>query len=241
MRSQGGTGYLLHSVAYRESSLLADIFTLEEGRLRCIAKGFRKPGRSGLAKSLNPYTEYKFNWTGRGELKTLTAADALQSSVLLQGDALYTGLYLNELLYRLLHEQEPHPAVYGEYKNQLVRLSLGVIEEAALRLFEITLLEELGYGLVLDREASTGATLDGGLFYRYLPEEGLQPVPEHRDLLCWRGADLLAVAERNFSSEQARRAAKQLLRQVLDFYLGGKPLHSRELFRSHRRSGTVSW
>ena len=68
MRVESEPGFILHTIPYRETSLLVDIFTLNYGRLRCVAKGFRKPNKKGIAKTLFPYTEHHFQWQGRGEL-----------------------------------------------------------------------------------------------------------------------------------------------------------------------------
>ena len=52
MRVESEPGFILHTIPYRETSLLVDIFTLNHGRLRCVAKGFRKPNKKGIAKTL---------------------------------------------------------------------------------------------------------------------------------------------------------------------------------------------
>jgi DNA repair protein RecO (recombination protein O) len=50
---------------------------------------------------------------------------------------------------------------------------------------------------------------------------------------AYLGADLIALNEGNFEKISVTRTAKQLLRGVIDFYLDGRPLHSRELYRQH--------
>ena len=104
MRVESEPGFILHTIPYRETSLLVDIFTLNHGRLRCVAKGFRKPNKKGIAKTLFPYTEHHFQWQGRGELKTLIQADPIQAPAFLKQESLFVGLYINELLYKLLHQ-----------------------------------------------------------------------------------------------------------------------------------------
>ena len=108
MRVESEPGFILHTIPYRETSLLVDIFTQNYGRLRCVAKGFRKPNKKGIAKTLFPYTEHHFQWQGRGELKTLIQADPVQAPVFLKQESLFVGLYINELLYKLLHQNDPH-------------------------------------------------------------------------------------------------------------------------------------
>lgn len=234
LRVNDQTGFVLHSNPYRETSLLVDLFTRDSGRLRCVAKGYRKSGRLGATKSLRPFVEYRFAWQGRSELKTLTSAEVVRPAVQLQGAAMYTSLYINELLYRLLHEGEPHQLLFDAYRELIEKLYGGNMDESGLRVFELTLLEELGYGLVLDCEAATGDSLHETGRYRYLPEQGLVRAEEKSaGSQAWLGGDLVALSRRDFSSKTTLSAAKQLLRQVLDYYLGGKPLHSRQLYRQY--------
>lgn len=97
MRIDGEVGFVLHTTPYRETSLLVDLLTVHHGRIRCVAKGYRKPNKKGISRALFPYTEHQFSWQGRGDLKTLTHADAVQAPVFLDSACLFTGLYVNEL------------------------------------------------------------------------------------------------------------------------------------------------
>jgi len=235
MRVESEPGFILHTIPYRETSLLVDIFSLNYGRLRCIAKGFRKPNKKGIAKTLFPYTEHHFQWQGRGELKTLIQADSVQAPVFLKQESLFVGLYINELLYKLLHQNDPHQSLYHFYHQLMAQLSSSATEQSVLRRFEILLLEELGYGLVLDTEAETGQAVSPENLYYYIPDQGLkllqdQTADSSQALL---GADIIALSKGEFGQPSVLRAAKQLTRQVIDFYLDGKQLNSRELYRQH--------
>ncbi len=235
MRIEAEPGFLLHSTPYRETSLLVDLYTKNHGRIRCVAKGFRKPNKKGISRPIFPYTEHQFSWQGRGELKTLIQADVRQAPVLLQGVCLFTGLYINELFYRLLHEQDIHEYLYQQYQNFIAVLCTGQPDEVQLRQLEMTLLEELGYGLVLDSEARSGAALQEDSYYQYVPEKGLLLAINQRDQVQgnYPGRDLTNISRGEFSQASTLRTAKQLLRSVIDFYLGGRLLHSRELYRQH--------
>lgn len=228
----------MHSTPYRETSLLVDLYTKNHGRIRCVAKGFRKPNKKGISRSIFPYTEHHFSWQGRGELKTLIAADALQAPVLLQGASLFTGLYINELFYRLLQEQDIHTPLYQQYQHYLDTLGIaGATEpdQVQLRHLEMALLEELGYGLVLDADAQSGEPLDPDSYYQYIPERGLQLAINQNSPArgSYPAVDLVNIARGDFSSGSSLQVAKQLLRSVIDFYLGGRPLNSRELYRQY--------
>ena len=235
MRVESEPGFILHTIPYRETSLLVDIFTLNHGRLRCVAKGFRKPNKKGIAKTLFPYTEHHFQWQGRGELKTLTQADPIQAPVFLKQESLFVGLYINELLYKLLHQNDPHQSLYEFYRQLMTQQSTSEIQQPGLRRFEMLLLEELGYGLVLDAEAETGQAVSSEHLYYYIPDQGLKLIQDQTadNLHAFSGADIMALCQGQLEQQSVLRAAKKLTRQVIDFYLDGKELNSRELYRQH--------
>jgi len=133
VKTDSEVGFVLHTRPYRETSLLVDLFTKNYGRVRCVAKGYRKPNKKGVTRALFPYTEHQFSWQGRGDLKTLTQADATHSPLFLQSECLFTGLYVNELFYRLLHEYDPHEHLYDQYQQYFAHMSSGQLSELKLR------------------------------------------------------------------------------------------------------------
>ena len=235
MRVESEPGFILHTIPYRETSLLVDIFTLNHGRLRCVARGFRKPNKKGIAKTLFPYTEHHFQWQGRGELKTLIHADPVQAPVFLGQESLFVGLYANELLYKLLHQNDPHQPLYHFYHQLMAQLSVSGLDQAELRRFEMLMLEELGYGLVLDADAETGEAVSPEHLYYYIPDQGLKLLQDQsgNNTHAVSGADIIGLRNGEFEQQSVLRAAKHLTRQVINFYLDGKQLNSRELYRQH--------
>ncbi len=222
------SAYLLHRRPYRETSLLIEAFTASAGRIALIAKGARS-GRKGLAGLLQPFQPLLLSWTLRGEVGTLTAAEPREQVVALNGTALFSGFYLNELLMRLLARHDPHPELFESYEKTLHLLTDPSHAEWALRLFERDLLESLGYGLMLEQSVD-GQPIQPLINYCYHLEHG--PAPANGQERCLRvtGTVLLALASGEMPDEQARREAKRLMRAALGLYLGNKPLQSRELF-----------
>ncbi|MGC6481065.1 MAG: DNA repair protein RecO [Porticoccaceae bacterium] len=235
MRVESEPGFILHTIPYRETSLLVDVFSLNYGRVRCVAKGFRKPNKKGIAKTLFLYTEHHHQWQGRGELKTLIQAEPIQAPVFLKQGSLYVGLYVNELLYKLLHQNDPHPSLYRFYHQFMSHLSVSGLDQAELRRFEMLLLEELGYGLVLGSEADSGQAVSAEHLYYYIPDQGLKLIQDQNanKTQALSGADIIALSQGELDKPSVLRTAKQLTRQVIDFYLDGKELNSRELYRQH--------
>ena len=117
----------------------------------------------------------------------------------------------------------------------MAQLSFSAIEQAVLRRFEILLLEELGYGLVLDAEAETGQAVSAEHLYYYIPDQGLKLIQDQNanKTHALSGADIIALSQGQLEQKSVLRTAKQLTRRVIDFYLDGKALNSRELYRQY--------
>lgn len=223
--------FVLHTSDYRETSLLVEAYSRNHGRVGLIAKGARR-AKTGLRAVLNPFQPLLLSWSGKSDLATLTAAEPDQAALALGGEALYCGFYMNELLMRLLHRHDPHERLFDAYQGALARLQTGGEYDAALRIFERHLLQELGYGLVLDHEAGANTPIAPDRVYEYLPERG--PVPADGDQtggVTIRGRSLLALAAGRFSDAQELREVKRLMRRMLAPHLGERPLYSRELFQ----------
>lgn len=223
--------YILHRRDYRNSSLLLELFTREQGRLPAIAKGV-KSIRSKKQGELQPFHPLQLGWVGRGEVRTITTIDSEQRPYRLAGTALYCGLYLSELLMRMTARNDPHPELFERYELALAELAEAEALDHTLRYFEIGMLEELGYGLLLPGCQATGETVQPERLYRYQIEHG--PVPatsDTQDGFTLRGATLLALSRGEILEREAAQEAKRLMRSILTHYLGAKPLKSRELFR----------
>ena len=113
--------YVLHSVAWRETSLVLEVFTRDHGRVAVMAKGARRP-RSTLRAVLLQFQPIELAFSGRNELKTLVRAEWRGGVPLPQGDALLIAFYLNELLVRLLPREDPHPRLFDGYEATLKAL-----------------------------------------------------------------------------------------------------------------------
>lgn len=226
--------FVLHGWPYSETSLLLDLFTEGNGRVRLLAKGARRR-RSPLKGSLQPFTPLLVRWSGRGDVKTLRNAEAISLGLPLSGVMLYSGLYVNELLSRVLEPQTNYAVLFFDYLQCLQTLAAeNSSPEQALRQFELALLSHLGYGLDFLHCAGSGEPIDEGMTYRYREEKGFiaSLVVDH---YSFTGRELRALAERQFPDSDALRAAKRFTRMALKPYLGGKPLKSRELFRQFVR------
>jgi DNA repair protein RecO (recombination protein O) len=233
MREDLKAGYVLHTRPYRDSSLLVEFLSRDRGRISLVAKGAkgRKTRGGSVAALLQPFNQLICSWSGRSELKTLILCESGAPALRLTGTRLYSALYLNELLVRLLHHEDPHEHLYDNYEQALQQLTGDLPEELILRPFEFCLLEQLGYGFDLGVDGLSGEPISDDNWYHYHEDYGLVQVsPEFGDRLPrYRGQDLREMGRGDFLA--AGVCAKQLMRQVLAGHLGDKPLMSRELFR----------
>jgi DNA repair protein RecO (recombination protein O) len=224
--------FILQHQHYRETSLLLDVLTYDDGRLRLVAKGVRK-SQSKTAALLQPFVPLKVSYIGKTELKTLSYVETVAPQYNLQGLALYCGFYVNELIERFLHPHDPHPDVFLAYQRCLSQLAENNIIQISLRLFELALLEHTGYGLDFEQDAQTQLAIAPHLKYRYQPGIGLVA----DDSAAISGATLQALAKQDLSSSQVQLEAKLLLRSVIDSHLQGKPLNSRAVIQQIINSG----
>ncbi len=226
--------FVLHSRAYSNTSTIVEILTEHAGRMGLLAKGARTP-KSAFYGVLQPFIPLFVYFGGKGELPTLYKAEPVAGLAVLQGEQLYHGLYLNELLMRLLHRHDPHPGLFALYRDTLQSLQNQPMPDIVLRYFELQLLEELGYGLNLSIEISRGEPVMATQSYHYVVEQGpvSLTISAHAALRI-DGATLIALHERQLSQTEHRQQAKLLMRTVLDHYLGETPIKTRELYRQFR-------
>ena len=225
--------YVLHSIPFRETSLIVEVFTRDFGRMALLARGARRP-RAAIRGLLMGFQPLEIGWAGKGEVLTLMKAEWQGGQPLLSGDALFCGYYLNELLMHLLPREDAHPMLfrkYGEMLQSLAGIRNGKVREADLRRFEKALLQELGYGLMLEYDAN-GQAVAADALYTYRMEYGplrLNHADESAQVIS--GKTLLDLAEEDFDDPRTRIEAKLLMRTLMNYYLAGRELETRKIFK----------
>jgi DNA repair protein RecO (recombination protein O) len=229
----GQPAYVLHTYPFRETSLIVEVFSRDFGRVALLARGARRP-RSAIRGLLMGFQPLEIGWAGKGEVLTLMKAEWQGGQPLLAGEALFCGYYLNELLMHLLPREDAHERLFAHYTEMLARLGAdpsGKVREADLRCFEKALLQELGYGLTLQHD-SDGKPIVANAHYAYRMEEG--PVRlAHAEAApqVVSGKTLLDLEAEDFSDPRSKLEAKQLMRTLMAYYLAGKELETRKIFR----------
>ncbi len=230
-RLEDQQAFVLHSYPYRETSLVLEVFSRNHGRLALVARGARRP-RSALRGLLMGFQPLLLSWFGKGELRTLHRAEWQGGQPQLQGTALLCGFYLNELLLNLMVRDDAHEQLFDYYQHALQCLAGEADHASTLRRFEKHLLQELGYALLLDQEAGSGKPINPAANYRYAIERGV--LPEGADApegLMVKGKTLLDMAADDYRDAASARESKALMRMLLNHYLAGKLLHTRELIK----------
>lgn len=227
--------FVLHARPWRETSLLLEVFSRDHGRAGLLARSVHG-ARSRMSRALlQPFIPLHLSWSGRGELATMTAADAAGPALPLVGESLLCALYLNELVVRLAPRHDPHPALFADYLEALTRLAHDATPAWSLRRFERDLLAHIGYGLLLDAEAESGTPLDAQADYTYLPESGPVRWSIADKGLKLRGAALLALARDEEPAAADLPGLRRLLRALIAHRLDGAALNAWDMLGATRR------
>ena len=231
-------GYLIHSIPYRESSVIATVFSLNNGIIQVVAKGVRRP-KSPLRSTLQLFQPLLLSWTGKSDLKNLIQAETASShylSSLPSGGLLYCcGLYMNELLTRLMPKAVPAQELFAAYVQAIAELFESNSVEPVLRRFEAALLHELGEWPDFEFDKNTGASIQGTALYCLTSSKGFDRIESQTASLksgsVFTGKLLASVADLKFDDPECSKAAKYIHRALIEMLLDGRPLNSRELIK----------
>lgn len=243
--------FLLHAKKYTDSKILVSLLTPEYGVAQSVV---RIKKRKKVPLPPLAFTPLRVSWLNSSSiLRTVIEYEHTSQPYRLVGTSLFCGIYLNELVIRLLKEQSDVSRVFDQYEHtlaQLEELSGHVkVYEPILRQFEMLLLQSLGFGLLLSEDVLGNELVsDPDYFYRYIPDSGFEPLGRHntnhsnvdrcdagykingeRSYSTYSGNDLSCIARQHWS-DASLSAAKRLLRQALAPHLGYKPIQARELF-----------
>jgi DNA repair protein RecO (recombination protein O) len=223
-------GWVLHRRPWRESSLLIEFFSGNQGRIGLVAKGARSarsPWR-GLAEPFCPLTA---SWTRRGEMGTLTELESAGNRLSLLGRALWCGLYANELIFKLLVRDDPAPELFQAYAELLTDLASNQALAPALRRFELSLLGFLGVAPDFEHDALERQCIRPDGLYHLDPEAGFIPA-KRPGPTTYPGDAVLALAGGVRDDHGRGPEARQIMRRLIDHQLDGRRLESRRLFEN---------
>ncbi|MEA4910386.1 MAG: DNA repair protein RecO [Chloroflexi bacterium] len=129
-----------------EADRMLTLYTREQGKMRCIAKGVRRL-RSRKAGHLEPFTHVALMLARGRDLWIVTQAVTLDAYLPLREDLLRTGYaaYVIELLDRFTYEEGENRALFNLLVDTLKRISEEQDTCVSVRYYEIRLLDLLGF------------------------------------------------------------------------------------------------
>ncbi|MCX4025490.1 DNA repair protein RecO [Endozoicomonas sp. SM1973] len=250
-------GYVLHTRPFQDNKSIAIVFTKQQGLQRIVFQTSKNSKKQPSFKHfLQPFQLLWLTWKGSGELKTGKTVELSDLRYSLLGKLLYCGLYLNELLIRLLPAEEASPQLFCNYQKTLAVLQEDPLQiEMYLRQFEFNLLAELGYAVSFEYDTD-GNEITTKANYVFLSDQGFclakkQAYLERPEANLFSGSDLLTLASLPWLNTEAQSVSHQLdiqqvwtkplkgitkriARMALAPHLGSKPLMSRALFFKQR-------
>lgn len=151
-------GTVLAQRPHGENAVILDVLTMEYGRRAGLVPGGASRKRSAM---LQPGTRLALRWRARNDdqLGHFAVESCGSRSALLLDPLGLAGLNaVCALLIFALPERDPHPVLTGLTEILLDRMNAGGDWGEAYLTWEMRLLEDMGFGLDLERCAVTGAS-----------------------------------------------------------------------------------
>ena len=222
--------FLLHARSFGDTSIIADVFTESSGKISIMAKGAKNP-RSKFFGHLLPFSALRIIVTGKSEMKTLTQIDSNFVSQSVKGPQdLDTYLYVNELMMRLLPKGLPNQELYDLYQKFVELARADAISDLDLRVFELNLLDVLGYGINFDTDSKENSEFKEATLYSFIPEKGFH---RSNDANGFSAQEIRAIKNRALEGIDKLKL-KQLLQVAIGACLDGRELSSRDFFKKIR-------
>ncbi|UIJ70560.1 DNA repair protein RecO [Aurantimonas sp. HBX-1] len=139
-----------------ETSVIAEVMTRERGRHLGLVRGGRSRKQQPV---LQPGNSVEVHWRARLDehMGTFVLEPVeLRAARLMEDGVGLNGIQLVAAHLRLLAERDPHPRLYDGLMVIVDHLDTPDKAAELMLRFEIALLEELGFGLDLERCAATG-------------------------------------------------------------------------------------
>jgi DNA repair protein RecO (recombination protein O) len=229
--------YLIHARDFRESSLLIDFFTKEQGFIKAVARGVRSVNKSNKRGLLQPFAPLLINWYGNADIVTLTTIELFSAPLVFARHGLAVSFYINELLYYILNKFNgvAMPELWDSYHQLLHYICDSNIDsenynnllmQMKLREFELDLLDYIGYGLQFEH-------IKADLYYSYHYENGffeINNITDNNKIFIMNGNIILDIKNRNWQNPDALLVANKLLKLVIKYHIGNKEFNSRKLY-----------
>ena len=223
-------GFIIHQRKFKETSLFLELFTRCRGRLSVLAKGANRP-KSTLGSDLQPLRLLEFTLYERSAIPILKSVDLIENYDVCMGSKMLSIFYINELIYKGLLKEDSSPLIFDSYIEALKKISnADSCLETTLRNFEYSFL--FSSGVISDLSSTnSGEKVVPMSKYRVVPGGGVF-MDEKYSPNSLSGSTLLQLSEGNGLDKSALIESKYLMRRLIEHFLGGKELATRNLFKS---------
>jgi DNA repair protein RecO (recombination protein O) len=216
--------WFIHKQWSGDTSARISFFTSELGVVQGLYKGGRTPKKQAL---LQPFTSLWISLEERRGHFYVQTVEQDAPMLPLAGTSLFSALYLNELIHYILKPLHSEPELFQAYSFVVQHLSLTQEKmsiEALLRRFEWSLLQTAGHHFSLTHEAETGHLVCREKHYQFIAGKGMvltdNGIP---------GEHVLALAADDLTKPDYLKSAKIIMRQAIDYLLGGREIKARAL------------
>ncbi len=145
-RTFHATAVVLRHMDYGETDRILTLFTLEQGKIKAIAKGVRRIN-SRKAGHLEPFSQVHLFLSKGRDLAIITQVETIKSWQRIRDNLQLMGFaaYLVELLDRFTQEEGANRDLYNLLVESLQRLEENPNSKVVVHYYEVRLLELLGF------------------------------------------------------------------------------------------------
>ena len=221
--------FIIHRRPFcKERHFIFDCLSKDRGLIRALASIPKKRQHAACA-TLQPFTLLDVQFNPSSSLPRLQQIESNQKPVFLHGNKLYSGLYLNELLIKILDKFEAESALFDDYRQTILALETCSLAElpSILRHFENNLFSTIGYSIPFPKN------LDSKQDYCFHAADGIVPcLQDHPSGIS--GQNLINIRNNTAEDTASIRDRKRLHQAIIAYLTEGKTLTSRTLVQSSK-------
>jgi DNA repair protein RecO (recombination protein O) len=225
METKAAHAWIIHKNNSGETSINLTLFTAERGLIICLYKGGRTLKKQAILHPFTPIWVFIKTYPTRNYVQRI---EHEAPTMPLSGEALISGIYINELLYRILPVEVPCQPLFEAYLITLRGLAFAKNRqeiEPLLRRFEWTLLDTCGYSISLTQEAKTQQPIEAENYYQFV--DGLGLINASHGL---PGSHIIAISQDQLTDPDTLKVAKFLMRKAINSLLEGVEIKARNLY-----------
>lgn len=231
MRVHDEPAFVIATYPWSESSLIAELLTEHYGRVPVVVRGAKRP-YSKFRGLINAFAPLVVNFSGAGDVKNLTEAKWLGGMTSVEPANMMSGFYANELVLRMTVREDPTPQLFKAYTQLLAELAhqKGQALQLALRRFEVSLLDSLGWGQAAKSELTENADaiwcVKAGELQ--LMREAVVIDPQFKSESLVSNACARAIIANDITAQSPLPELRRVLRSIIGYYVGDIGLNTRK-------------